>query len=169
MENEKDVAKYIVDKKTGEFEEVYYEDKLTLTRARSLKYLESVRKEETTVVSYTNYISFNLKAQPYLEGVLTFKEIGFLASLSQFMKTKSCVLKKGNGDLLNAKDIADIIGLSLARTYTFLKKLRTKHILVTGKFGDGDCFILNPFIYKRGRTVNTTLFDIFYKKIDNIE
>lgn len=104
---------------------------------------------------------------------LTPTEITFMLTLAPLMSYEDCVLRRGghgNGEALNAKQIAEILGLEYHKARRLITSLEKKGVMghhVTGSlYGDNSkkkVYTVNPYIFFRGAKLNRAVYD-FYSK-----
>lgn len=154
--NKKDPKYNIVDVKSGELINVMYQG-------------DSIRREEQDefVINKTllnpkeEFIKVFVKPLLKLSTMLTNPEAWFVTYLLKYLNYTSGVLKNEDGSCITIDDIMDESGLKPSYTYNLLKSLCDKGVIAKCKTEGQIYFVVNPYIFMKGRYVSNTLLDIF--------
>lgn len=155
MENKE--AKFnIVDVQSGELINVMYQG----DRIRREEQ-DNYTKNKTQLNPKEDFIKVFVKSILKLSTMLTNPEAWFLTYLLKYLNYTSGVLKKNDGYCVTMDDIMDECGLKPSYTYKILKSLCDKGVIAKCKTEGQIYFVMNPYIFMKGRYVSNTLIDIF--------
>jgi DNA-binding transcriptional ArsR family regulator len=157
MTESKKVKYNIVNEEGAIINQVFENDDVRILRENSLKKL----KGETELNKKEEFIKIFVKPLLHLSQVLSNAESWFITYLLQFLDFKSGVLKDENDKLVTVNFIIKDSELGQSTVYNLLKKLRDKGIISISTTEEQECFVMNPYIFMKGQTVNNTLIDLF--------
>ena len=163
----------IIDKETGEILTSSVGDK-------SRVIIETKVEEEPDEVVYSSnfnqgesFVKLYDEVVPALREHLTPSEFVFAISLSQFVSYNDCILREtnhGNSKIIDAKEISELLNMDYSTTRRLISSLIKKGVIGQHKTGDINkdldtrmkkVYIVNPYIYFRGTTINDTVKSIY--------
>lgn len=162
---DKQVAFYLMDASSGELvNEIYYNDKISITREKQQKYLNStiaLNNKKTFTKCFNlplrELATLNLTSDEWNILVVMISNIG----LGYY---NGIVIKIQNNQFMGfmtSKDIQDVIRCSDSSFKRAIKDLQKKEIIKTQKKGRDNIFIINPFIFAKDKRIPKTLFKLF--------
>lgn len=163
----------IMNRETGEIEyDIYPGDKVDIVRAETKEYLiksgKNFNKEKDFVKLYDEVI-------PYLLGSLNGTELRYLLAMVQHVSYKDCILRRTNNNLsspIRASEFCEIHGLNYNTGKRIFSSLKCKGVIAYVETGTilpeysgeiSKIYLVNPYIYFRGRDINDTVKSIFDK------
>jgi hypothetical protein len=129
-----------------------------IVKGTSIDYLKDnvkVPKEEQFIKVYRSSVA--LLNECKLSGA----EYGILLYLASNLRYKSNVCKYENGKLLNRDNLQRDMGLNVESIKRSIRTLIKEGIIVEASSTAGKVFILNPFLFNVGDTINKTVYDLF--------
>lgn len=152
----KNIKFNVVDVKSGELINVMYEgDRLRRSESDELiqNTIELGKKEE--------FIKVFVKPLLKLSTMLSNPEAWFVTYLLKYIDYTSGVLKNDLGECVTIDTMMDESGLKPSYTYSLLKSLCDKGVIAKCKTEGQTYFVMNPYIFMKGKRVSNTLVDIF--------
>jgi len=146
----------IVDKETGEIVNTM-EDGDKVIRKKSIKLME----ETSEINKNEAFIKIFVKPLLQLSTVLSNSEAWFVTYLLSYLDYTSGMIKDNNGNSITLDDMMDDTSLKPSATYNMIKKLTDKGIIAKIKTENKTYFVMNPYIFMKGKRVNNTLIDVF--------
>ena len=157
-----------MDYETGAEDNVMYKGDRIL-RKKSLEYLQ----DTTEILHDEPYAKAYLKPMFQIAKTLKGTELQMVYFLLPFLSYESGMLKHPNGQPLNRTYIAKETGLSINSVDRILQKLKEKRIISRNVTGHEVQYLMNPWLFMRGKRINKTLYDIFknseWAKVYNIQ
>lgn len=131
----------------------------------TLKRADTDEGNDTIRMSYKQFTFINVEELNALtrKGMLKSDELAVLMAIQSFVDFKSCAVVREDGEIATLKDISEVCGYSVNKTHSVLNRLVDKMLLaktVTGKY---ILYFVNPWICRKGTSVNATLLDMFGK------
>lgn len=169
MISEKKFTRLLEDMETGEVIPIYDEDVVKIYRATTKKYLNEtieINKEK----KFTKSIDNAIRLLPTLD--LTKREYDILTIMISFLgwgfKYSGYIVKTKNRvpyGYMNGEEIRKYTKYDKSAFSKGVKVLEEKGIIkkVVAIEGDGNNFILNPFIYTHDKRIPKTIFKMFEK------
>jgi|LSQX01.3.fsa_nt_gb hypothetical protein len=147
----------VVDRDTGEINATIFEGDRILRR-QSIDYL----KDTVELLPNESYIKTFIKPLSQLSEVLSGPEMFMTYYLLQYLSYDSGLLMHANGKLLTRKRICDELGQSERQVDRTLESLKEKEVIkkVLGAKREVS-FLVNPWLFMRGKRINKTLHDLF--------
>lgn len=129
-----------------------------IVRAKTQEYLN----DTVEILPNAAYIKTYMRPVSMLAESLTGPETFMVYYLLQYLSYESGILMHENGRMLTRSHVADEMGQSERQIDRTLDGLREKEVLkkVLGA-GRQVCFIVNPWLFMRGKRINRTLHDMF--------
>lgn len=153
---DKEIKYNIVDVKSGDLINVMYPG-------------DRIRRDEQDKFLITNtqlnpkeeFIKVFVKPLLKLSTMLTNPEAWFVTYLLRYLNYNSGVLKREDGSCITIDNIMDECDLKPSYTYNLIKSLCDKGVIAKCKTEGHVYFVMNPFIFMKGKYVSNTLIDIF--------
>ena len=146
----------VINTDTGEVKsDIFPGDRIV--RKKSLDYLSStveINKDEPFVKVYTRTM---FKVSQSLTGT----ESQFINYLIQYISYTSYVLALEDGRILKRDDMATETGLKERQVDRILTALLSKQILAKARTGGDLQFYANPYVFGKGKRVNSTIAKMF--------
>ena len=129
-----------------------------IVRKKSVEYLEN----NIEILPDAAYVKTFIKPMSMLSESLSGPESFMVFYLLQYLSYESGILMHPNGQMLTRSYIAEEIGQSERQIDRTIDKLRDKQVLkkVLGAKREVS-FIMNPWLFMKGKHVNRTLYDLF--------
>lgn len=125
--------------------------------------------EDTNLVSLSSdeFITIDSKVLNFLlkNKIITTTESGYVLAMANTVKTDYNALYKNNNTIHTLDSIAVLLELSIDRTKKLLSSLRKKDIIFLLKRSKDTIYLLNPYIARKRKTINTECIAIFPKFI----
>jgi len=150
-------VRIICDPETGEkIDELNTGDKIV--RAKTQEYLKST----VEILPNATYIKTYLRPLAMLSESLTGPETYMVYYLLQYLSYESGILVHQNGRTLSREYITEETGQSERQVDRTIERLKEKEVLkkVVGA-GRQVCFLMNPWLFMRGKRINKTLYELF--------
>lgn len=153
------MAKHIFDDETGEY--IPLEEGSRIVRPNSLKYLRSLNNKMEPPKDEEFLKLFKL-ALPELTSIgLSVPESRVFFYLLENVRYESNIAKYSNGRLITRDHIASDLKISISNVHRAVTKLCERGLIAIAKIDIGKVFIVNPFIAMRGKTIDSTTYDLF--------
>jgi len=152
----KEVAGKIINDDGEVYDEIYVGDKIL--RGESLKYYNETFEIGKGERFYKVWecARFELDNE-----TLTGSQWRLLSMLGHYIQYKSCVVIHPNGRHVTLEAMSKILDMPERTVYNSLEKLIKKKIIAKVKIGYDIKYLVNPFIFAKGKRMNKTLIDIF--------
>lgn len=124
---------------------------------RSRDYLQRTIELNKEVPFIKLFISHDFTLAKELNGI----ETTMLMYLCNFISYESCAIMYNNGIFLNTNHISENLGISENYIYKIMTKLVQKQTIARCKTGRKTFYIMNPYIFQKGKRVNKTLHKMF--------
>lgn len=125
--------------------------------------------EDTDLVTLSSdeFITIDSKVLNFLlkNKIITTTESGYVLAMANTVKTDYNALYKNNNTIHTLDSIASLLELSIDRTKKFLSSLRKKDIIYLLKRSKDTVYLLNPYIARKRKTINTECIELFPKFI----
>lgn len=122
---------------------------------------QQLLSETTMLNAKEDFIKVFVKPLVKLSTMLTNKEAWVATYLLQYLDYTSGVLKHNSGRAITLDDLMDIMEMQPSQTYSVIKKLSDKGIIGKCKIEEQIYFVMNPYIFMKGKRVANTLVDLF--------
>ena len=136
-------------------------------------YERSETKDGLATIKEKDFMKLSIYGTQRMVKVLTPTEISMVMGLVPYVSyTDCCIRRDGNGEIMNAQDIAKALDMDDAKVYRLIKSLEEKGVMghhVTGSILPGyegkvrKVYTVNPFIYFRGKKVNRAVYEFYLK------
>lgn len=128
-----------------------------IMRKNSIEHIETTTEINKGIPFVKCYLYKDIQVGKCLTGI----EVQVLMYLINFISYGSCLLTHDNGKVLTSKSISSYFDTTIKWTRNILNSLVNKQILSKSRTGRSIAYIMNPYVFSRGKRVSNDIVKLF--------